>query len=98
MTEKEILIARLTRFLKERGAYDKFITNLTNHEDIEALCDYEIRWVTPEESINDAFTWDTTIEGADYWHRLYIEFRDNYDNLSTEELESDPQWDKMWEE
>ena len=98
MTEQEILKTRLTRFLKERGVYDKFITNLTNYEDIEALCDYEIRWETPEESINDAFKWDVTIEGSDYWHNLYFEFRDNYDNLSTEELESDPQWNNMWEE
>lgn len=83
MTDKEILLARLTIFLQERGAYDKFVANLTKYKDIEALCDTETMWETPEHSITDAFTWDNTIEGVDYWSRLYYEFCDNYNNLPT---------------
>ena len=83
MTDKEILLARLSLFLKERGAYDKFITNLTNYENIESLCEYEARFNNQQHSISDAFTWDNTPEGVDYWSKLYYDFWDNYNDLPT---------------
>ena len=96
MTEKEILIARLTIFLEEHGAYERFITNLDNYEDIDSLCDYEVRCESPEESISDAFTWGYTIEGSAYWKMLSDSFANEYDSLPTERPEQDPQWYDMW--
>ena len=100
MTDKEILIARLTRFLKERDAYDKFLLNLKGREFewIDELAEYETSWNTPESIINEAFTWDRTPEGCAYWNRLHRDFHDNYDNLPTEEIEPDTTWDNMWED
>lgn len=100
MTDKEVLIARLTRFLKERNAYNEFLLNLkgSEFECIDVLAAYEISWDTPESMISKAFNWDYTIEGGEYWYRLHREFHDNYDNLPTEELEPDHTWDDMWEE
>ena len=100
MTQEEILIAKLTRFLKERGAYDKFLLNLkgSKFEWIDELAEYQTSWCVPENTISDAFQWSHTIEGDGYWHRLHREFHDNYYNLPTEELEPDHTWDKMWEE
>ena len=100
MTQEEILIAKLTRFLKERGAYDKFRFNLKGRkfEWIDELAEYETSLNTPELIINEAFNWDYTIEKAAYWYKLHREFCANYDNLPYEELEPDPQWAKMWED
>lgn len=98
MTDKETLIAKLTIFLEEHGAYDKFITNLDYYDDIDSLCDYEIRCETPEDSISDAFTWHRTPEGEVYWTMLSESFTNEYDSLPTERPEIDSQWDKMWEE
>lgn len=98
MTEKEILIARLTIFLEEHGAYERFITNIDNYEDIDSLCDYEAGCGTPEDSISDAFTWYLTPERSAYWSILSDSFANEYDSLPTKRPEPDPQWDNMWEE
>ena len=96
MTDKEILIARLTIFLEENEAYDKFITNLDRYDDIDSLCDYETRCETPEDSISDAFAWSHTPERTDYWSMLSDSFAQEYDSLPTERPEPDPQWYDMW--
>ena len=97
MTDKEILLARLTIFLEEHSAYDKFITNLENYEDIDSLCAYETRCETPEDSISDAFAWIPTIEGVDYWSMLSDSFAQEYDSLPTERPELDLRWVIMWD-
>ena len=96
MTDKEILIARLTIFLEENEAYDKFITNLDRYDDIDSLCDYETRCETPEDSISDAFSWSPSPEGNSYWENLSNSFAQEYDSLPTERPEPDPQWYDMW--
>lgn len=97
MTDKEILIARLTIFLEEHGAYDKFITNLTDHKDIEELCESAIRNKNKGWVFSSAFSWCSTVEGSVYWVSLYELFCSSYDNIPTDGIPTYNQWDNMWD-
>ena len=97
MDDKGTLIAKLIIFLEKNEAYEKFIDNLYNYHDIDSLCDYEIKCLTPEDSICDAFSRSDTPEGDNYWSMLSESFTNEYDSLPTERPEIDIQLDKMWE-
>ena len=100
MTEKDILLARLTIFLKEYDAYDKFVHNLDlygSQKTIDEFASYCIEMNIRREVIARAFAWVSSNEGNDFWFFLHEKFEEDYYNLPTE-VEQNNQWANMWEE
>lgn len=84
MTDKETLLARLTTFLKEYGAYDKFVYNLDLYgieKTLDKFASYCIERGIEREIIARAFSWIITKEGNDFWFLLHEKFDDSYFNL-----------------
>lgn len=63
---------KLKRFLKEKGAYDAFMSNREN--DIYPSEINEINIHFGFQCIARAFFWGTTPEGPEYWDKLAVEF------------------------
>ncbi len=63
---KKIKISKnLTKFLKSKKAYSKFVRNIN-------IAEWEK--VTTFSCISHTFLWRDTIEGYDYWDELNTEF------------------------
>lgn len=83
---KTVPINEIIEFLKNSVFYKPFVYNLKrNGCDLQSYLEYKSRH---RNIINDAFSWDSTIEGYDYWccvDRLYREWY----NKRSDELNSD---------
>lgn len=103
MTRKEILIARLTHFLKEKGVYDDYILYLSlygNHgRDIDSIAEWCVNLSIERFIIDRSFNWGRSGSSIE-WSVLNSTFGYRYTSLPYEryEEEIDKQWDNMWEE
>ena len=59
---KKKIIYLFFHWLRKKQALKPFLSNFISHER------YRLR--LPQYFINDAFTWDETLEGYDFWHGL----------------------------
>ncbi len=72
----ELTNNEFVKFLKDNGAYDKFIDILNGYDDykmghrdwntISSLCDDS----PPDSYIDESFYWEHTPDGYDYWNIL----------------------------
>lgn len=102
MTEQEILVGKLTRFLKERNAYDAYVEGLRKggsyFKTIYELADYCVSEGKKRRIIDLSFTWIDNKYAGISWSELHDEFVASYSDLPYEPYEEDNQWDNMWEE
>lgn len=102
MTDKEILIAKLTIFLKKYGAYDAYIAGLAEHgasrKTIDELAELCINKKIEGDIIMVSFHWVSVERDSTYtWGELHLKFKENYHSLPYESI-VDEEWDNMWEE
>lgn len=66
-------------WLYDHGVGREFLRNFAFAND----CDYNdwITLVSPENYISDAFRWETTPQGYDFWLRLYAKWNDYYSSV-----------------
>ena len=79
--EDKVFRKRFFAFLKENNAYDKWLYNLRKRHpsnDIKWWDNYVEELYTNGclMSIDDAFFWDDTKEGYDFWHKLDQKWND----------------------
>jgi len=102
MTGTEILAGKLTRFLKERNAYDAYVEGLrnggTHRKTIKGIADWCINHNKERHIIDLSFTWSDNRRAGISWSNLHDEFASSYYDLSYEPYEEDKMWDNMWEE
>ena len=76
MTEEDKLFRRhFFAFLKERDAYDKWLYNLLERLPMNGTeqCNVSLEKLFKQKclcAINEAFIWDNTKEGYDFWSEL----------------------------
>ena len=101
MTETEILVGKLTRFLKERNAYDAYVEGLrngwTHRKTINGIANWCINYNKERHIIDVSFTWSDNRHAGISWSSLHDEFASSYNSLSYEPYEEDKIWDNMWE-
>ena len=103
MSDKEILIGRLTLFLKSVDVYEEYIDGLakwgSHGNTIDEIADQCIKDECPNSIIDHSFGWHrvSLMDNQPSWGCLHCEFRENYYTLPYEELEPDHTWDDMWE-
>lgn len=79
---KTVPINEVIEFLKNSVFYKPFIYNLKrNGSDLQSFLRYRSHY---ENIINDAFSWDRTIEGYDYWYAVDRLYREWYNKRSDE--------------
>lgn len=79
---KTVPINEVIEFLKNSVFYKPFIYNLKrNGSDLQSFLRYRSHY---ENIINDAFSWDRTIEGYDYWYAVDTLYREWYNKRSDE--------------
>ena len=67
----------LYKFLKERGAFERYIYNV-NQEGHKLTSKRDILSFMSDYLISAAFSWSNTPEGDRYWRILHDEFRMKY--------------------
>ncbi len=79
---KTVPINEVIEFLKNSVFYKPFVYNLNrNGSDLQSYLRYRSHY---ENIINDAFSWDRTIEGYDYWYAVDRLYREWYNKRSDE--------------
>jgi len=66
--------------LIEKGAHEKFITNITEYEKIHSRyfpCNLHLHEGSFSEYIAHAFVWDATPEGYGYWNEIASGIEEN---------------------
>ena len=104
MTQEEILVGKLTLFLRKHGALDSFKNELSrngmhakNINDLAAFSIYPMR--EPEDIIRRSFSWRDSDEGFGYWDSLCYKFYREFNSLPSEDTDGElSQWDNMWED
>ena len=101
MSDKEILIAKLTAFLHKYGAYDYYIAGLAKcgsyGNTIDQLAEWCINNNVEDEIIRMSFHWLSVERDTTYtWGELHLDFQENYKSLPYEII-VDNTWDNMWE-
>ena len=102
MSDKEVLIAKLTAFLNKYGAYDYYIAGLAKcgsyANTIDELAEWCINNIVEDEIIRMSFHWIDVERDTTYtWGELHMKFKENYKSLPYEII-VDKEWDNMWEE
>lgn len=103
MTDKEILIGRLTLFLKSVDAYEQYIAGLADEgshgNTIEEIADWCIKQRCPNYIIDRSFAWHRVSlrYNQSSWGVLHRQFVESYRSLPYEPIEPDHTWDDMWE-
>ncbi len=104
MTDKEILVGKLTLFLRRHDALDSFknelIRNGINAKNINDLTTFSIYIMRePEDIIRRSFSWRDSYEGFRYWDSLCHKCHRYFNSLPYEDTDVElSQWDNMWEE
>ena len=104
MTDKEILIARLTLFLKKYGAYGEYIAGLarcgSHRYTIDDIAEWCVENGCRKHIIDHSFSWHrVSLENNQIsWGYLNDKFGEDYNSLPYEEIDPDPQWDNMWDD
>ena len=65
---KPLVKRLLISFLKKRGRYDEFVSNIGSG--LEYICTP----INPSLAVSYAFRWSATPQGYDYWHELSTEW------------------------
>ena len=104
MTQEEILIGKLTLFLRKHSALDSFKNELSRNgmhaKNINDLVTFSIDLMKePEDIIRRSFTWRDSDEGFGYWDSLCNKFYRDFNSLPFEDTDGElSQGAKMWEE
>ena len=79
--EKKIFIT----FLKEHHAFEKYIYNFKyvgkRYNRVDKCFNKLIKSQSAESYIDNAFTWDDTNEGWEYWYNLHTLWVEYYNNI-----------------
>ena len=103
MTDKEILISKLTLFLKRFNVYEEYIAGLarvgSHGETIDEIAEWCVEDGCRRHIIDHSFSWHRVppSNSQTSWGYLNDKFRVLYDSLPYEEINLDPQWDNMWD-
>ena len=104
MTDKEILVGKLTLFLRKHDALDSFKNGLSKNgihaKNINDLAAFSIDIMrAPEDIIRRSFSWRDSDEGFGYWDSLCHKFYRDFNSLPSEDTDGElSQWANMWEE
>jgi hypothetical protein len=60
----------IVQFLKDNGAYEMFLDNLANQRPGELFIEYLKNDFGTIYTISEAFAWNNTQEGINFWHEL----------------------------
>ena len=70
---EDVIDPELLKFLKKKGAYEEFMMNYNGGDGIDWRKELDINYVI---KIDDAFFWDNTPQGWDYWNNLDNEYKE----------------------
>lgn len=82
--KKNIYIVRFSRYLKENGLFSRYLEYYKKDEiNKNRPLQWFLRVIDPFEYISNAFTWDETEEGFDFWAEKHSEWVSIYNKNKT---------------
>ena len=96
MTEKQIALLKLTKFLKDNECYDTFIHEIIGQDKVslEELFNSLNDYYDFINIIDHALIWTYTNDGHDYWEELNNRFINEYSSILYECAEDKSIWEE----